>query len=296
MRWLDRFHWTPAILATALAASAPAASMDAAAGQTFLITRSYETRQQSSSGNSGSSSGTNALIEKVIAVRDDGIEVEYDLPGEADAAARAREWTLPARVILARQGGMRLVNGNALNARLEQWLASAGWDRKVCGRWIFTWNAFKIECDPQSVLKTIEAYDLRSIAAKDGAEFGDSAAAAPVRLERKTSAAGKPVFEARLILDPKKFHRAEAESDVVTGEITGQPITFDTALARRSKDKVDGTISVVLETNADGEVIAKTRTTKVRITHPDGTTEVREAIETLHRTRPAGASALRDTV
>ncbi|WP_017671765.1 hypothetical protein [Blastomonas sp. AAP53] len=191
---------------------------------------------------------------------------------------------------------MRLINGSELNARLDRWLTSANWDRTVCGRWIFTWNAFKIECDPETVLKTIDSYELRSIEAIEGAELHDSAASAPARLERKTSGAGNQMFEARLVIDPVKFHRAEAESEVVAGEITGHPIPFDEALAKSSKDKVEGTIRVVLNTNAAGEVIEKARTTKVKITHHDGTTQVREAVETVQRTRVTGAASSSDTV
>ncbi|WP_017671764.1 hypothetical protein [Blastomonas sp. AAP53] len=101
MSWSNRVRLAPIILAAGLATSADASSIEVSAGHTFLITKRYETRQQSSNGNSGSSNGTDRIVEKVIAVRDDGIELEYDLPNDADAGARAREWTMPARVFLA---------------------------------------------------------------------------------------------------------------------------------------------------------------------------------------------------
>ena len=98
----------------------------------------------------------------MIAARDTGIELEYDLSRDAKAEDRARIWQFPARVFKPSNGPMQLLNASELEARLEVWLKAAGWDRSVCGRWIFTWNAFRIDCDPQSIIKAIEAIDLWS--------------------------------------------------------------------------------------------------------------------------------------
>ena len=56
-------------------------------GEEYEITKRYQTTDQASDGSSGSSSGRDTLLERVIAVRDDGLELEYDLP----KAARIRQ-------------------------------------------------------------------------------------------------------------------------------------------------------------------------------------------------------------
>lgn len=140
-------------------------------GEEYEIIKKYETSQLSSDGGSGSSRGRDTLLERVIGVRDGGLELEYDLPKDATAADRARSWQFPVRVFRPTNGSMRLLNRPELEARVEVWLKAAGWTRAACGRWIFTWNAFLIECDPQSVIKMVEAVDLRVADLRDGAPY-----------------------------------------------------------------------------------------------------------------------------
>ncbi len=80
-------------------------------GDEFEITRSYETSQQSDDGlSSGSSQGRTTILERVVAVRDGGLELIYDLPKESSEDDRAREWQFPARVFRPLGGPVQLLN------------------------------------------------------------------------------------------------------------------------------------------------------------------------------------------
>jgi len=128
------------ILLTASAAMAQSARPNA--GDQHHIVVSYQTTEESTDGSTGSSSGHSTMLERVIAVSDLGLELEYDLPDDTTAEDRARTWKYPARVFLPTEGPQRLLNADELEARLDNWLTLAGWSRDVCGSWIFTWNAF----------------------------------------------------------------------------------------------------------------------------------------------------------
>lgn len=123
-----------------------------AVGHQWELVRSYETEQIGSDGSSSNSSGTDACAERVVAIRPEGIELEYDIAPDADEEERQRQWSLPARVLRLPDGSLRLLNRGELEARLDDWLKRANWNRDMCGKWIFTWNAFRIECDPESGL------------------------------------------------------------------------------------------------------------------------------------------------
>jgi hypothetical protein len=175
-----------------------------------------------------------------------------------------------------------LLNGPELEARVDDWLKAAGWNRIVCGHWIFTWNTFRIDCDPQSVIKTVESFDLTSADLREGAPYQDPEAHAPGTLARKPAGSGGAIFAVEMPVDPDAVRRARAESDVVVGEIMKKPVTLDTALRERAKETVSGTISVAFEVDSAGSVRRRTKVTKLDIKRPDGR-ETETVIETLER-------------
>jgi hypothetical protein len=255
-------------------------------GATFEIVGRYQTESETSDGSSsGSSRGSNALLERVIAVRDGGVELEYDLPADSMAQDRAREWMLPARIFRPASGASVLVNADELEARVDPWLKKANWTRAICGRWIFSWNAFKIDCDPQSVLATIASYQFAATNPQDGAAISIEGALRPGTLSLKSSGPKGQIFAAELELDPDAVRRARAESDVVVGEIMGKPVSFDDALAVRAKEEVAGTVTLKLETDAAGMVLRETTITRTTTTPPGGPTETETATRTLERRR-----------
>lgn len=260
-------------------------------GEQYEITRSYQNSQEGSEGLTGSSSGRDAILERVIAITGNGIELEYDLWLGATAEDRARNWMFPARVLRQPGGAMRLLNPAELEARLERWLAAAGWTRAVCGRWIFTWNGFLIECDPQAVIKTIEAFDLLSGDLREGAPYRDPDARGPGNLRRLADGPDGARFVVLLEVEPEVVRRERATMDVALGEIMQQPVALDAALRARARERVSGTIEVTINTDADGKPRRRTRVTRLEIIEPDGGTQTETRAVTVERRPVSGAKA-----
>lgn len=282
-----------ALLLPALHARAESPKPAPKVGEEYEISKSYESSQRTSDGSSGSSRDRDTLLERVIGVREAGLELEYDLPKGTTAEDRAGNWQLPARVFKPSSGPMQLLNRRELESRLENWLKAAGWTRAVCGRWIFTWNAFRIECDPQSVIKTLEAFDLRSADLREGAAYQENEARGPGALARKEAGSGGATFAAIMEIDPDTVRRARAESDVAVGEIMQKPVTLDTTLRERAKESVSGTISVTFNTDSAGNVQRRTKVTKLETNQPDGLFESQTITETVERRLISALSAHR---
>jgi len=262
-------------------------------GEEYEISKRYETSQQTSDGSSGSSRGRDTILERVIGVREGGLELEYDLPKNATVEDRARSWQFPVRVFRPTNGSMQLLNRLELEARVEGWLKAAGWTRAVRGRWIFTWNAFRIECDPQSVIKTVEAFDLRSADLREGAPYQETEARGPGTLTRKAAGPNGATFAVVMEIDPDAVRRARADSDVAVGEIMRKPVTLDAALRERAKESVSGTISVTFDTDSARNVRWRTKVTKVETKGPDGRSESQTVTETVERRPVSELSTLR---
>lgn len=243
-------------------------------GQVYEIVQTYKTNSESEDGSrSSSSEGGNALVERVVAVRDSGIELEYDLASDVTKQNRDQEWTFPARVFKPANGPMVLTNSEELESRLAKWLKRAKWKRAVCGRWFFTWTAFKVECDPQSVLKTLADYDMRPAGLVTGMPFIDMHAKEAVPLEQVDVNKGKAVYRAVLVIDPDSVRKDSAASDVIIGEISGAPVKLEDALKAREHEHYSGTITIVIEANENGEIERRTRKSELKTVDKEGKTE-----------------------
>lgn len=272
-----------AALLPAIVARAGALPFAPRVGDTYEITLTTDSVEQGGDGSSGSSYGKDAIVEQVIGLRADGLELQYDLPSVATADDRARNWQFPARVFKPSGGPAQLLNGPELEARVDTWLKAAGWPRTVCGHWIFTWDTFRIECDPQSVIKTIQSFDLRSAELREGAPYQEAEARSPGKLTRKAAGQDGAIFAVEMPVDPDAVRRARAESDVVVGEIMKKPVSLDDSLRKRASEIVFGTISVTFETDPAGNVRRRTKVTKLDIKGTDGRSETRTVTETLER-------------
>jgi hypothetical protein len=275
--------------ATALLLQAPAAPAQEAqpaprAGDLYEIRRVSDTTfTVAGSESSGNSHDRDMLMERVIAVRDTGVELEFDLPADATAENRAAVWQFPARVLRPPQGALQLLNGPELEARVARWLERARWPRTICGHWIFTWNAFRIDCDPQTVIQTLTAVDLGAITPHDGALHREAGAREPAMLRRETQGPDGAVFVAEMEVDPETLRREYAESEAATLEILGDSPATRAYREERAPRRVSGTIRIRFETDAAGHVRRRTKVTELTIETANGERETRTVTETLER-------------
>ena len=272
-----------ALLLPAMVARAGALPLAPQVGDTYEITLTRESVQHGSNGSSGSSHDKDMVIERVIGLRADGLELQYDLPNAATADERARNWQFPARVFKPYSGPVQLLNRPELEARLDAWLKAAGWPRTACGHWIFTWSAFRIECDPESVINTVQSFDLRSADLREGATYNETEAHGSGKLTRTAAGPDGAIFVVEMPVDPDAVRRGRAESDVVVGEIMNKPVSLDEALRQRARETISGTISVKFETDPAGNLRRRTKVTKLDIKGPDDRSETETVTETLER-------------
>lgn len=274
------------VIAGAAVCEAPQSSP--AAGEQHEIVVSYQTSQKGSDGSSSSSSGRDTMLERVIAVSDRGVELEFDLPRDATAEDRARTWKYPARVLQPASGAMQLLNGAELESRIDPWLAAAQLTRRMCGRWIFTWNAFRIECDPQSVIADIEAINLLSVDLRDGAVYRHPQTHGSGELTRAADGPDGAIFFVSMGVDVDAVRKSRAENDVVVGEITQQPVTLESALRERSMETLTGQVEITFSVDAAGNPTRRTTVTTLDTVRSDGVIETEKSTVTVNR-RPVSA-------
>ena len=267
---------TLALLVPAFAARAePQASR---AGDVYEITTDREASGETAGGGSSSSTDRDMLTERVVAVRDDGLELEYDLPKSVTPEERGPAWQYPIRVLRPAHGPMRLLNADDMQKRADVWLKAASLPREACGHWYFTWNAFQVECDPQAALPALEALAVEDTELADGALYKDAGAtaAAPMRKSGAT-------FIVEMAVDADKVRRQQAETDVVAGEITKKPVTLEAALQARASEQVAGTINVTFDADSTGHAWRRKTVTKIDIKDATGTSETQTVTQTLTR-------------
>lgn len=252
-------------------------------GDSYEIRLHHESVMQSSDGSSGNSGGGHAYVERVVAVRDDGLELEYDLPPEVSARDRDPIWQFPARVFRPSSGPIQLLNRSELEARLERWLTTASIPRTACGTWYFTWNAFQIECDPQAVVQTIETLDLQRNELRDGAPYRDPAAREAGRLRETSAGVDGATFVAEMPLDPQIVRNRRVESDLVVAAVMRTTLTREDAVRARATEEISGMITVTLEADPTGQVRRRVRVTRVETRESSGRTETETQTETTDR-------------
>lgn len=253
------------------------------AGDIWEITVTRDSTRTGSDGSSGSSHDRDVLIQTIESTDQEGAVMRFDLPGTMKPEERQGAWQWPARVLKRPDGSLNLLNQNDLESRLDQWLGRAQLPRAACGKWIFTWNAFKIECDPLSVLEIVRTFDPQLPTLQDGAVYHDPSAAAPSRLASRTGPGGGSPFSAHMDIDEKAVARSRAEGDVVAGEVTGKAVTLEAALATRAQEQISGTIDVAIGTDEASRVREIKTTTALTVREVDGTVTTQEETELLER-------------
>ncbi len=155
----------------------------------------------------------------------------------------------------------------------------------MCGRTIFTWNAFRIECDPQAILETIAAYDLRMTDIREGAPYREMGVRSPSPLVRRNRGPTGLSLSATMEVDPETVRRARAESDVTVAEIMQKPTTFEAALRERAKENISGTVVVSVDLDARENVYRRTKLTTLRTVRANGRSASETIKEITERTR-----------
>lgn len=253
------------------------------AGETYEVTRTKDSVSEGSDGSSGSSHDQDTLVEQVLAVGPDGMEVLFDLPASATDDDRRGNWQFPARIFKPIGGPAKLLNAVELEGRVDDWLKLSEMTREECGKWIFTWNAFRIECDPQSVVPTVQAFDPNLPELREGALYRDDHALGPVPLTKARGTSGGSNFTATLSIDPKTVQKDRAEADVVVGEIVGKPVTFEVALSERAKETISGSITITIEVDASGKWSRIAKVTRAKTEEPGGDVKDETQTEILQR-------------
>lgn len=257
-------------------------------GDTYEITLTRDWTQQGSDGfSSASSHDLDTVIERVIRVRGDGLELEYDLPASTPKDERSSTWQFPARVFRPFNGPVELLDRSGLERRVDAWLKAARLPRAACGHMIFTWNEFRIECNPDAVIKTVEAFEFPTDI-HDGASYRDPGARIPTALIMKQMGPQGTTLVANAEIDPDAVRRNAAETDMGVGEILNKPLTLEAALAKHASDDISGTISVTFDTDASGQVWRRKTVTVVKIKKRDGQSDTQTTTTTLERHRLNG--------
>jgi hypothetical protein len=291
MRWSDC-----AIVGIACALPVQAAGVPAEprVGAVTIVSRQFETEQSNNRGSTSSTSDNDVLIERVVAVRADGVEFEYDVPRDGGFGSATDSWQFPARVFRPLRGPLQLTNTTELAARVDEWLKRAGFTRAACGRLIFTWNVFRIECDPKSALTTIEALNLQVADLRDGAAYSDPDAVKPATLKRAKTSPSGTTYVVEAALDPERLRQQAVRRDLAQAELQGKALNERDAVRAHAGDKISGTMVVTLDVDGDGTVVRRTRRLKIQAETPDGTVEVSTSSEVIARQPAAAAPASRD--
>ena len=287
---LNLFSLACVLIPIALPAIAAPSRGIPAPGDMYEIRRDYSTAEKNETDEgSSNSSGHSTVAERVIAVHFDGMELEYDLSSDAKPEDRLREWQLPARIFRPNRGTLRLLNAAALESRVDRLLKAGKMTRAACGRWIFTWNAFKIDCDPLSVLKTIAGYDMGWDKLAEGMPFNNKTAENPAPLVKRSTDTGGSTLAVEFTLNADYVCQQRAESDVIIGEIMRKPVTLEQALRERSREQISGRVSVIVSTNAAGREFKRVTTTSMRRQEVDGQIVTGTSTETLEKRLIAAA-------
>ena len=260
-------------------------------GETYAITLDRRMEETTSDGSSaGSSTDVDTLIERVLAVRGDGVEVEFDLPREATPQERAAVWQLPAQAFLPSNGAPYLLNEAALEARVDPWLRKAKWTRAQCGKGFFTWNYFVIECDPRSALRMIEQFHSPQGDLKENADYQTLGAKGSAPLRVRPSSNGSTVLTAVLSVDVDAVRRERGQTAMTVTALTGKVLTLEAAMQEQAKDRIEGTVETIFELGRAGFLDRRTTIYQTVTTKASGSTATQTFTEVLSRRCTSGCS------
>jgi hypothetical protein len=269
------------LTAALLLAAAPAAAQD------YVLAMDYETSTEGGEdGANSSSSGRQAIAERIIAAKPDGTELEYTLPYDPEDVRGNDRWLFPARVQVAADGTMALLNADELTARADAWLAEMEWPREVCSRWTFSWTAYQIRCDNAAALEAADSYGMQPGRIAEGQAFALKGASGPVVLTRKGEAEGRVILTGSGPVDVCFLREEDARAALVLAEISRKALTPEAAAAASAAVTASGTVSVTFEIDAAGLVWRREDVSDYTMTgsqYRDGRTRARSTVTRLTR-------------
>lgn len=272
-------------LALALAASVCCAAP--AAAQEYVLAMTYETGTEGGAdGASSAASGRQAIAERVLALTLEGAEVEYTLPSDPEEARGNARWMFPARVRVAGDGSMALLNADELTARADAWLAEMEWPREVCSRWTFSWAAYQIRCDAAAAVETVESYGMQPGRIAAGQPFALKGALGPVVLERSGEAEGRLILTGSGPVDVAFLREEDTRAALVVAEVGREALTPEAAAAASASIAATGTVSVTFAVDAAGMVWRREDVSDYTMTGSrwrDGHTRARTTVTRLTR-------------
>jgi len=250
----------------------------------YVLVQSYDYASKDLEGRgSGSGSGRTAMAERVIETREDGLVIEYSIPGDQDKIRGNAMWMYPARVLVAPDGSKTLLNAGELKERNLAWRESAEWPPEVCGQWIFTWTAIQILCDPRKVIEEIEATDMRP---------GNLAVGTTIALPQYgvelVLGEGEPddrgmVLTATGTVSSDFAKRQAAQAEVIAAKINGKELALEQALADAASITADGEVGVSFIIDENGSILKREERYDITVTGEDNEGEHRTGRVTVFR-------------
>lgn len=256
-----------------------------AVASAWEVTLAYEDSSRREDGSSESSSrGQTAVTERVLERDARGWLIEYGFPPDTSEEDRLREWQFPLRVFRSNSGDLVLANEAELQARADEWLERAKLSREACGTWYFTWNAFRVDCDPATALGIAEGYDLWLMdfvrTGKLGHEFAtEPRAAVPTRDD-----AGNTIYTAALTIDPEKVRKSELKSQEIAATFYQDDAYLAEQVAKINASEYAGSVLVIVTQGSDGIFHSVKTVSTLTVTLPEGERELRNSQRTLTRT------------
>lgn len=258
-----------------------------AAAQEYVLALEYQTSTEGGQyDSSSSSSGRQAIAERVIAASAEGTELEYSLPFDPEDVRGNDRWMFPARMRVAPDGAKTILNPDELLARSEAWLAEMEWPREVCSRWTFSWAAYQIRCDTAAAVEAVESYGMQPGRIAAGEPFALRGALGPVVLARAGERDGRVVLTGSGPVNPAFLRAEDARAALVVAEVSGEALPPEATAAAAAAITATGTVSVTFEVDAAGLVWRREDVSEYTLTGSrfnDGLSRARTTVTRLPR-------------
>lgn len=243
--------------------------------ETFEIAIRYETRSEGS-GMSGSSRGGYLYREQIFASEGACRLRRFDVIDDPESPRPLALWEMPVEVRECEGQPAEIANREAMLERLNAFLSAAELPREACGRHYFTWNVFRIECDPDFALETVKRIDLGSLTIEDGAPFFVHDTGTRVKLKLVESRdQGLRRFIGSGAIDPKTLREQTAKTIMVVAEVSGEEVSHEGAMAQIAEHRFSGEVSVTIVEDPVEERITLTVISETAETDAEGQTETR---------------------